>query len=60
MKSRDREIRTKGFMEATDGTLVYEGRLSLPKDKSLRRALLEEAHNMLYPVHPGGTICTII
>lgn len=44
----------KGFAIASDGTLVYEGRLCAPKDENLRRDILEEAHNTPYAAHPGG------
>lgn len=45
----------QGFALANDGTLVFEGRLCVPKNEELRREILEEAHNTPYSVHPGGT-----
>ncbi|KAK6127251.1 hypothetical protein DH2020_039014 [Rehmannia glutinosa] len=56
-KMRERALvgNIRGFAEAPDGTLTYEGRVCVPKDENLRREILEESHCTPYTVHPGGT-----
>ncbi|KAE8721419.1 Detected protein of unknown function [Hibiscus syriacus] len=37
-----------------DGILCFHGRYCVPKDDELRQIILQEAHNSLYAMHPGG------
>ena len=55
MKKRALEGSIQGFAVASDGTLLFEGRLCVPKNEKLRKEILEEAHNTPYSVHLGGT-----
>ncbi|KAK6148837.1 hypothetical protein DH2020_016362 [Rehmannia glutinosa] len=55
MRERAPSGSIKGFVLANDGVLTYEGRLCIPKDESLRREILEEAHCAPYAAHPGST-----
>ncbi|CAA0810389.1 Uncharacterized mitochondrial protein AtMg00860, partial [Striga hermonthica] len=47
--------RIGGFAVASDGALVFEGRLCVPKVWELRREILREAHSAPYTIHPGST-----
>ncbi|XP_070034490.1 uncharacterized protein [Nicotiana tomentosiformis] len=38
-----------------DGTLRYQGRLSVPNVDGLRERIMTEAHTSRYSVHPGST-----
>ena len=44
-----------GFTEDEEGVLWYKGRLCVPADSELKQAILKEAHDTLYSIHPGGT-----
>ncbi|KAK4270828.1 hypothetical protein QN277_019597 [Acacia crassicarpa] len=50
----------KGQGEAIDfevdegGTTKFKGRLCVPNNESIKRKILEEAHNTPYSIHPGG------
>ncbi|KAK2448834.1 hypothetical protein QL285_008081 [Trifolium repens] len=43
------------FSVATDGAILYEGRLCVPQDDELKRLILEEAHKSGFSIHPGST-----
>ncbi|CAA0809148.1 Unknown protein, partial [Striga hermonthica] len=47
--------RIGGFAVASDGALVFEGRLCVPWVWELRREILKEAHSAPYTIHPGST-----
>ncbi|CAA0822189.1 Uncharacterized mitochondrial protein AtMg00860, partial [Striga hermonthica] len=47
--------RIGGFAVASNGALVFEGRLCVPKVWELRREILREAHSAPYTIHPGST-----
>ena len=38
-----------------EGTPRFQNRLCVSKNEELRKEILEEAHNIRYSVHPGGT-----
>ncbi|KAK1629550.1 hypothetical protein QYE76_003865 [Lolium multiflorum] len=44
-----------GFAEDEEGVLWYNGRLCVPSDSELKQVILQEAHDTLYSIHPGGT-----
>ncbi|KAF8082259.1 hypothetical protein N665_0840s0003 [Sinapis alba] len=41
---------------ARDGTILVHGRVSVPKDKSLKEEIMREAHKSKFAVHPGATM----
>ncbi|KAL0556346.1 hypothetical protein IC582_004859 [Cucumis melo] len=43
------------FKLRTDGAIVKQGRLCVPNISELKGAILEEAHNSAYAMHPGST-----
>jgi hypothetical protein len=43
------------FSIASDGVVLFEGRLFLPNDQELRRLILDEAHKSSFSIHPGAT-----
>ncbi|GAB2290451.1 hypothetical protein Dimus_038102 [Dionaea muscipula] len=43
------------FSVTPDGMLRFRGRIVLPDQEELRKALLTEAHNSWFNVHPGAT-----
>ncbi|KAF8051948.1 hypothetical protein N665_1640s0001 [Sinapis alba] len=43
------------YQIASDGTILVQGRVSVPKDKSLKEENMREAHNSKFAVHPGAT-----
>jgi hypothetical protein len=43
------------FSRASDGTILFEGRICVPSDQELRRLILEEAHKSSFSIHPGAT-----
>jgi hypothetical protein len=43
------------FSIATDGAILYEGRLCVPQDDELKQLILEEAHKSGFSIHPGST-----
>ena len=55
MRKRVLEGSINGFSVASDGALVYEGRICVPKEEELRKVILDEAHSTPYTAHPGGT-----
>ena len=52
------EVRGKNRLEfniSNDGALRFGNKLSVPKDSTIKREILEEAHHSPYTVHPGST-----
>lgn len=45
----------EGYTKASDGGLLYQGRLCVPTVEELRNEILKEAHNSPFAMHPGGT-----
>jgi hypothetical protein len=43
------------FSMATNGAILFEGRLCVPNDLELRNLILEEAHKSSFSIHPGAT-----
>ena len=43
------------FSLVEDGTLLYKGRICVPKDEEMRKQILSEAHETPYSVHLGAT-----
>uniref|UniRef100_A0A2N9I829 Reverse transcriptase domain-containing protein n=1 Tax=Fagus sylvatica TaxID=28930 RepID=A0A2N9I829_FAGSY len=43
------------FNISNDGALRFGNRLCVPKDSTIKREILEEAHHSPYTVHPGST-----
>ncbi|KAK1664470.1 hypothetical protein QYE76_052629 [Lolium multiflorum] len=44
-----------GFTIDEEGVLWYKERLCVPSDSELKQVILQEAHDTLYSIHPGGT-----
>jgi hypothetical protein len=44
-----------GFRLDDKGTLWFGKRLCVPEDKAIREAILREAHESAYSIHPGST-----
>jgi hypothetical protein len=38
-----------------NGTLWYRKRIFVPEVKTIREAILQEAHESAYSIHPGST-----
>jgi hypothetical protein len=43
------------FSMASNGSILFEGRLCVPNDPELRKLILEEAHKSSFSIHPGAT-----
>ena len=43
------------FEEKGDGVLYYKDRVCVPDGNDLRKAILEEAHNGSFAIHPSST-----
>nr|XP_027186374.1 uncharacterized protein LOC113784409 [Cicer arietinum] len=43
------------FTRARDGTILFQGRIWVPKDSELKRLILEEAHKSNLTIHRGST-----
>ena len=52
-KSSKKEL--LGFRVDEQGKLWYEDRICVPKDETLRRLILDEAHHSAYSTNPGST-----
>ena len=52
-KSSRKEL--PGFWVNEQGKLWYKDRICVPKDESLQRLILDEAHHSAYSIHPGST-----
>jgi hypothetical protein len=50
-----KRARNPEFTIATDGVILYEGRICVPQDLELKRLILEEAHKSGFSIHPGST-----
>jgi hypothetical protein len=44
-----------GFRIDDNGTLWFVKRICVPKVKAIREAILREAHELAYSIHPGST-----
>ena len=44
-----------GYHVAEDGTLLLNGRITVPKGGGLREEILKTAHQSLLSIHPGST-----
>jgi hypothetical protein len=57
IKRRMQEVDPKVacFYEDTKETLWFKERLVLPKNESLKKKILDEAHMSKYSIHPGST-----
>ena len=44
-----------GFRMDDNGTLWFGKRLCVPEDKAIREAILREAHESAYSIHPSST-----
>jgi len=40
---------------ASDGAMLFEGRVCIPNDSELKRLILKEAHKSSFSIHPGAT-----
>ena len=47
--------KAQGFYMDDNGTLWFGKRLCVPKIKAIRDAILREAHEFAYSIHPGST-----
>jgi hypothetical protein len=47
--------KSPGFRKDDNGTLWFGKRLCVPEDKTIREAILREAHESAYSIHPGST-----
>lgn len=45
----------RDFGIASDQSLMFKGRICVPKNEVLRNDILEEVHSTPYTAHPGGT-----
>ncbi|WZZ87668.1 hypothetical protein YC2023_116247 [Brassica napus] len=43
------------YQTAKDGTILVNGRISVPNDRSLKEEIMSEAHKSRFSVHPGAT-----
>ena len=43
------------FSMKEDGSLYYKDRVCVPNDSELKKAIIEEAHNGSFVMHPGST-----
>ena len=43
------------YQTAKDGTILVNGRISVPNDRSLKEEIMREAHKSRFLVHPGAT-----
>ena len=49
-----------GYHVAADGTVLLNGRISVPQEEGLRDEILKSAHHSLLSIHPGSMKCTEI
>jgi hypothetical protein len=47
--------KSPGFRMDDNGTLWFGKRLCVPEDKVIREAIMREAHESAYSIHPGST-----
>jgi len=50
-----RKIGHLEFSMASDGAVLFEGRICVPDDPELKRLVLEKAHKRSFSIHPGAT-----
>ena len=50
----------KCFRQDEKGVLWFKSRLVIPKNKDLKRNILDEAHLPKFSMHPGSPKCTMI
>jgi hypothetical protein len=43
------------FCEDAEGVLWFKDRLVVPKEATLKKKILDEAHTLRYSIHPGST-----
>ena len=43
------------YQTVKDGTILVNGRISVPNDRSLKEEIMREAHKSRFSVHPGAT-----
>lgn len=49
------EQNTSGYQVASDGTLLLNGRITVPQNQELQNEILRLAHNSRLSIHPGST-----
>ena len=55
LKEQARERKAEGFFIYEDGGLRFKGRWCLPMgEPTLKKRILDKAHNLKFSVHPGG------
>nr|CAD40075.1 OSJNBa0085C10.28 [Oryza sativa Japonica Group] len=55
IKKNMRRGKAIGFLEDEQGTVWLGERICVPDNKDLKDAVLKEAHDTLYSIHPGST-----
>nr|CAI44662.1 OSJNBa0061C06.18 [Oryza sativa Japonica Group] len=55
IKKNMRRGKAIGFLEDEQGTVWLGERIFVPDNKDLKDAILKEAHDTLYSIHPGST-----
>nr|ABA98118.1 retrotransposon protein, putative, Ty3-gypsy subclass [Oryza sativa Japonica Group] len=55
IKKNMRRGKAIGFLEDEHGTVWLGERICVPDNKDLKDAVLKEAHDILYSIHPGST-----
>nr|CAH66095.1 OSIGBa0114I04.2 [Oryza sativa] len=55
IKKNMRRGKAIGFLEDEQGTVWLDERICVPDNKDLKDAILKEAHDTLYSIHPGST-----
>ena len=54
LKGRESSSHLRRYTLDDKGWLRRDGRLCIPKDDDLRKAILDEAHHLKMTIHPGG------
>jgi hypothetical protein len=55
LKGKSSKKELPGFRGDEQGKLWYEDWICVPKDETLQRLILDEAHHLAYSIHPGST-----
>ena len=50
-----KDERAEGYSISSEGGLLWQGRLCVPRDKVILMEIMYEAHDTSYTVHPGST-----
>jgi len=50
-----RRIGHPEYSMASNGEILFEGRICVPDDSELKRLILEEAHKSSFSIYPGAT-----